>query len=520
MSEYPLPLLAQKFFDIFDGNRDVYGRSELTGEVDPVSGKQKAKSWLEKRPTTPEVWEQHLDGTTAIGQVPIRTDACITWGAVDVDVYDGRLRIEDLQSKINEYNLPFTLCRSKSGGAHLYIFFSSPIEARLARAKINEFATFFGQGGSEIFPKQDRIVESADNTDVSYGNWVNMPYDGPSSLRYGLQADGTSAMNPSEFVDHVEATKIDPEAFLLLPIPIDFEEPFPDGPPCLNHIFTKELDMTTGNNVSLFNLATYFKKSGEENWEQEVSNWNGKFTRRLPDKELQATIFKSQKKKDYNYQCGECYLKAYCNSKECAKRPFGIDESGIDPDNKSLIVLMTDPKIYYVTMKGVQVQLSTDQLMSHPLFCKRLLEELQIVVTETMERKDWLKLVQSWMKVATVIWPPKEMTPRGQLKEILEHWRKTATEDHERMVQGNPVTNAQGDLMFRSRDLTEMLKQERFTLMTQAELNVALQHFLKGTTKRYRTQDNSSIRYWLIPGEALDQPAEAELPNLEDKENF
>lgn len=521
MSEYPIPHLAQKFFDLYDGNKDVYGRSKLTGEVDTVKGKHIAKHWLVKdKPTTPAVWEKHLEGHMPIGQVPIRTDACIKWGAIDVDVYEGKLKLEDLQANINEHNLPFIICRSKSGGAHMYCFFSDPVEARLARPKIEQFAAFLGQGGSEVFPKQDRIVEVSDNTDINYGNWVNMPYDGPSSLRYGLQEDGKSALTASEFVDYCESKKISGADFLALDVPVDFEEPFPDGPICLNHIFTKELDMTTGNNVCLFNLATYLKKSGEENWKQVVTDWNHKFTRKLTDKELNSTIFRSQEKKDYEYQCGECFLKAYCNGTECAKRTFGIDGDGIKPDNKSLMVLMTDPKIYYITMNGTQIQLNTDELMNHDLFCKRLLEELQIVITTRMERKDWLKIVQSWMKVATVVYPPKEMTPQGQLKELLEHWRKRAHYEMEKMCNGNPITNDQGDLMFRNLDLMDYLRQERFMDLNTSELKAALLQGLAGSTKRYKNESGSSVRYWLIPGKALDAPAEGVVGDLKEQENF
>ena len=73
--------------------------------------------------------------------------------------------------------------RSKSGGAHVFMFFTVPVKAGLVQSKLKEFASFLGCAGSEIFPKQNEI----DNPRY-IGNFVYLPYyagfDTPTMVAY------------------------------------------------------------------------------------------------------------------------------------------------------------------------------------------------------------------------------------------------------------------------------------------------------------------------------------------------
>ena len=123
----PLTELATKFHSLFVSNPNVYGQTTLTGKVRDRDGKQDSKSFLVKNPLTVEIWEDHLKGNRLIGCTPILDNDRVMWGALDIDVYQNSNTIEELNKQIAEHKLPFIVFRSKSGGAHVYVFLSEPI---------------------------------------------------------------------------------------------------------------------------------------------------------------------------------------------------------------------------------------------------------------------------------------------------------------------------------------------------------------------------------------------------------
>jgi hypothetical protein len=81
------------------------------------------------------------------------------------------------------------LCRSKSGGAHVFCFTNEFVPASLMRAKLQAMASILGYAKTEIFPKQNNV--KAERGDV--GNFLNMPYHGGNkSVRYAVDDKGNS----------------------------------------------------------------------------------------------------------------------------------------------------------------------------------------------------------------------------------------------------------------------------------------------------------------------------------------
>ena len=76
-----------------------------------------------------------------------------------------------LINQIGNLNLPLIVFRSKSGGAHVFLFTEEYVSASLMQDKLNEIRSVLGYGGSEVFPKQ-RELKSKDDT----GNFLNLPY--------------------------------------------------------------------------------------------------------------------------------------------------------------------------------------------------------------------------------------------------------------------------------------------------------------------------------------------------------
>lgn len=110
---------AKTFAGIFDGLKLAYGTYRIDRAA--PNGKQQGKAGVVKNPRTPETWEGHLSGKgDAIGIIPINEDNSCKWGCIDVDQYP--LDHKELIEKIRRMKLPMVVCRSKSGGAHCFLF--------------------------------------------------------------------------------------------------------------------------------------------------------------------------------------------------------------------------------------------------------------------------------------------------------------------------------------------------------------------------------------------------------------
>ena len=182
--------------ELFRGSDLAHGRSEMTNKV-TAKGKHEAKCWTEPRPVEVKDWEGHLAGSAGIGIAPIDSNCVVRWGAIDVDVYAG-LSIEALNQTIQSKQLPLVICRSKSGGPHIFLFVTEPVPAADMIAKLHAMAGCLGFGASEIFPKQEQISRDAGNKD--FGSWINMPYFGGTRfLRYALDASNKALANIPDF---------------------------------------------------------------------------------------------------------------------------------------------------------------------------------------------------------------------------------------------------------------------------------------------------------------------------------
>ena len=110
----------QKFIDIFTGLERAHGCTKVT-ETAENGVKVKGQSFIVRQPVTENLWKKHLEGTQSLGIIPINDDNKCKWGCVDIDSYAGFDHAK-LITKIKEANLPLVVCRSKSGGAHVFLF--------------------------------------------------------------------------------------------------------------------------------------------------------------------------------------------------------------------------------------------------------------------------------------------------------------------------------------------------------------------------------------------------------------
>ena len=147
-----------------------YHRRHFQLNVDVLHKAQGKAKTIKTVGATVNHWKAHLEGKKGLGIIPIDEENSVRWGAIDIDIYS--LDLEKLVQKIEEFKLPLVVCRSKSGGAHVFCFLKEKIPAGDMQDKLREISAGLGYGGVEIFPKQREVlVERGD-----IGSWLNMPY--------------------------------------------------------------------------------------------------------------------------------------------------------------------------------------------------------------------------------------------------------------------------------------------------------------------------------------------------------
>ena len=130
----------EKFKKIFSGLTIAYGQYQKGDRGS--NGKLKGKAFIVRKNVTDKLWEDHLAGNPpALGIIPIREDNTCKWGCIDVDVYN--LKHHSLVQTIRKLKLPLILCRSKSGGAHIFLFTKEFIPASLMQSTLKKISKTF-----------------------------------------------------------------------------------------------------------------------------------------------------------------------------------------------------------------------------------------------------------------------------------------------------------------------------------------------------------------------------------------
>ena len=187
---------VEKFKFIFEGLDIAYGQHQPGGSR--ADGKQQGKSSVVRREVTDELWEKHLKGEgPSLGIIPIRADNTTKWGCIDIDDYP--IDTHNLILKIRKLKLPLVYCKSKSGGAHIYLFVREPATAKDMQLKLTEIAAWLGYADSEIFPKQIELNPKAT------GNFLNLPYNHEEHpTRYAFDDEGNALDTLRKFIEYYE----------------------------------------------------------------------------------------------------------------------------------------------------------------------------------------------------------------------------------------------------------------------------------------------------------------------------
>ena len=148
---------VSKFKEIFLGLERAYGTFQPKESL-REDNKAEGETWIRKKPLDENLWNDHLSGAwPSLGVFPINDEDKCRWGCIDVDEYP--LDHVSIAKKLSEKKLPFIVSKSKSGGAHIFLFFKDYVSAAIVHNKLKELAAFMGLGHCEVFPKQERLIK-------------------------------------------------------------------------------------------------------------------------------------------------------------------------------------------------------------------------------------------------------------------------------------------------------------------------------------------------------------------------
>tara|TARA_R100001440_G_scaffold295_3_gene901 strand:+ start:979 stop:2505 length:1527 start_codon:yes stop_codon:yes gene_type:complete len=363
---------VEKFKHIFTGLERAHGVTYVD-KKGADGQKIKGKSFVTREYVADDMWSKHLQGKEpSLGIIPITDDNTCRWGCIDIDSYAG-FDHKKLIDKIKSLNLPLLVFRSKSGGAHVFLFTAVFVEAKLMRDKLLSISAVLGYGGSEVFPKQVEL-KSQDDT----GNFLNLPYfNGNDTTRYCFNDQGEAVNLESFYLLH-DLYKLTPDQLekLIIKRP---ESEFSDGPPCLESITQSEIK--DGRDRILYQYIQYAKRKWPENWQGKINAFNYKYFANHPDGPLDDKIVQGKIKfndgKDLGFKCNEDPMCNHCDKNLCRTRKFGIGGEAVFPSLTDLQKVLLDEPYYWVNVDGERVKLDNiDYLMEQRLFRRTVAKQI------------------------------------------------------------------------------------------------------------------------------------------------
>lgn len=517
------PPLAQRLFTRFPGLLRAHGHYRPSGAGRERDGKVEGHAETVHAPVTIELWSGHLAGVYGVGIIPIRDDATVRWGAIDIDL-EKKPDLKAVAAEVEKMSLPLIACRSKSGGVHLYLFCSEDLSAELVRTKLMEWAVALGYSGVEVYPKQTRLAGPRD-----FGNWINMPYfEGNEGVRYAIRNDGTR-LTLDDFLDLADQLAVSKSELEEIGMPTDltFDGLLDGAPPCLQCIAGRGGAGEGNRNKMLFNLAVYARKRFGDDFEAQLDQYNQAPFLESPigHKEV-ASIVKSNRRKDYEYTCNESPIAQVCNRQICLTRKYGIGQGEGDPGVVfgSLVKIETVPPLWIWDVDGARLELTTEQLKDQSRFHTAAIEFLN-KWPRLVKPQEWSALIRSKLEAVEVVPVPPDAKPDGQMWVHLQNYctGRVRAKSRDELLNDKPWTPTAEDVgrygeevqtgrtYFRSGHFKQYLEQQRMSGVTERKLWSWLRH---REAKHHEFNINGKfINVWSIPNFS-EQVVESSVPRV------
>jgi len=480
--------MHEDFFRVFPGLNRAYGQFFITEKKGPKLdgfGKTIRESYNE------ELWKQHLDGKTGLGVIPIDEKNQCKWGCLDVDDYS--VDIEKISKQFVKKNL--IVCRSKSGGAHIFIFTKKPVSASSMITKLKDIVKRFGFVKYDLRPQQTQLLNKED-----VGSWLNMPYfGGEQSDRYALY-DG-EVLTPEHFIKWVDKFSVNN----LEEINLSFieklnksSEILQGGPPCLQQLLSQGSLGEGSRNNGLFNIGVYLRKRFPEEWQEKLEEYNDEYLDPpLKPREF-TSVLNSLDKKTYNYKCKDSPINSVCNKTKCLTCEFGINDEGTMPILNSITKILTNPPQYFLTLSEKKVgPLSSKQVYSFIDFKQVVFENLDMLLPKIND-KLWTETINDLMSRVISVEAPKDSSNEGRLLELLERFctGSTSSTELEDLLRSKAVIQ-DAVTEFRINDFMEFLDRHRFKEFKLHEITAYLKNL--GATHSGKKIKGKFTNTWSVP---------------------
>lgn len=458
-------------YGIYDMSQAYYEGKKLRGQPKSITEDTANEVfdkafWLNK-------FKMHLTTDEGLGVVPVNEDAECIWGCIDVDKYD--LNHEDVLRRIIKYNLPLVTTVSKSGGLHLWCLVKKPVKAFIMINYLKNAKALLGLADVEVFPKQTKVLYEAGDS----GSWVNIPMAG-NGTRYAIKLEDERVKeikDLEEFLDYAEASRIEE----LKSSDVQFEceqvvipSEFKEAPPCLQGLM--EAGFPEGSrNIVMFNIGIYLKKAYADSWETEFEKYN----QRYGDPPLTAsevlTIQKSVRRKDYNYQCNQQPLCAYCNVSKCKMAKYGVGDTGMDLRIESISKIDASPATWFATVGEHRLTFTTEELMDQKKYQLKCMEALNRMPPR-LKDKDWQTMIDLLIQDAVIIPAAPDAGTEGTFKYFLEDYCTTMQSPRREDVLCKRAfrDDNTGFTYFSLTDFMLFLKKNRFTEYTKSQVSAKL----------------------------------------------
>jgi hypothetical protein len=515
-------LEEEKLFELFKGLDRAHGTYKI--DDTDISEKVSGQAMTLATPPTVDMWRQHLDGKRSLGIVPIMDDGNCNWACIDIDTYKGDVCAQIVQF-LKKYKIPFIVCRSKSGGAHVYVFFKEPVPAPVIIRKMNAIAKSMGHEGAEVFPKQLKLEPD------QYGNWLNMPYfDSELTLRYAFDRDGQQ-LDLDQFISLIEHNRLTRKEFEAIEPP-KLEFPFADGPPCCAHFAMHGID-EGGRNNALMQMSIYAKNKYGDDWKEWTEKYNELHVNPpLNAREMSDTVFKSTDRRDYGYMCTHPPMVNVCNKRVCMQRQYGVGGAAEDQfeadvhleDLRKLVYELPNGKVvddapkWELTIQGRVIRFpDTSFLQEQKKFATLCINKVNMF-PPTLPAARWRMLVHDRLKNVQIVRIPFEQSEHSQTLEHLKDFlRHMAHAKNVAQLMDGLALNDNGVYRFRLESLVDYIREK--TRRT-VDADLIGEHLEAFEIKRQRSTvrvgtGHAPLVYWEVDNETL-QMSESEIEPLDE----
>ena len=274
------------------------------------------------------------------------------------------------------------------------------------------------------------------------------------------------------------------------------------------------------------------KKSTQRKQESHKNNRcyevNERLKKPLDKKEVEDTILKSLRRKDYTYKCSSSPCQDFCNKKECQKREYGIgkNEGYFSSVECGQLFQYRTAQPYYeweVKLQGSEAFKSLrfkseDEIIKQDVFLRLCMRELHELPSK-LKQSEWFRKVNQHLKEIKIVSVDTEedtspmMILRNLIVEFLTGRAMADTKDQ--IVARRVYYNVSSDeYFFRVKDLNDYVYvQKQFRYFSPGELHGILRE-MKCVNKTVKTENRKQIRVSALSRKDLDVLDSAEEQEL------